>query len=871
MVLLGLLAPAAARWTRGKATKRTHEGGGIAVGRLSLSRYGPQVMSVLCLRTSLPQSNPNNRKNSASAKIDLVEEEPTPVSSVKDISTDELALLAKLEEANRLIESDAKSLNSLQSNHSRKGSDTSQVSLASGGSSGGGDAAPRRHSPTDGEENIWTLWGHIVADWENYSKKKKEFVKELVRKGIPHHFRGIVWQLLCGAHDAPVKKQFAEYIKATSACERVIRRDIARTYPEHDFFKEKDGLGQESLFNVMKAYSLHDREVGYCQGSGFIVGLLLMQQMPEEEAFAVLVALMQEYRLRDMFKPSMAELGVCMYQLEHLVADTHPELHAHFTAQGFHTSMYASSWFLTLFTTALSLPLACRIFDVFLSEGMEVIFKVALAMLHLGKEDLLSLDMEGMLKFFQKELPGRAEADPDGLMNLAYEMRINQKRMKKLEKDYTVLKMKEQEEMVELRRLRAENRLLRQRTELLEAESAELADRLVRGQVSRAEEEETTFVVQRELAALKHTHLETNHQLEIAHEELRSLSILLEENLTSKQSSLDEMSLKQKALSEKEEMLQCLQQELVKVRLHEAENDATIRDLRARIQELEEDKKTLRESRPDNSVAHLQEELIAVKLREAEANLSLKDLRQRVTELSSAWQRHLQEHRSAQPAPAADSTPKKLLFWENRGHETQRLEEDLMTTRIREMEALTEVKELRLKVMELETQVQVATNQLRRQDEGGKQLREELDEALIREKDLTTKLREQQHKYSDLESKMKDEFMMARIRDAEHAQQVAELTHKISLLELKNEEMYAEGELRNNLDDSERVKELQDKVADLKAEVMRLESWKQRWTGKDGPAIRSISVDTESELDERDLRICLQDPVNASTPSPPDM
>lgn len=59
-------------------------------------------------------------------------------------------------------------------------------------------------------------------------------------------------------------------------------------------------------------------------------------------------------------------------------------------------------------------------------------------------------------------------------MNIAYSMKINHKRMKKLEKDYTVLKMKEQEEMVELRRLRAENRLLRQRTELLEAESAEL-------------------------------------------------------------------------------------------------------------------------------------------------------------------------------------------------------------------------------------------------------------------------------------------------------------------------------------------------------------------------------------------------------------
>lgn len=102
--------------------------------------------------------------------------------------------------------------------------------------------------------------------------------------------------------------------------------------------------------------------------------------------------------MRDMFKPSMAELGLCMYQLENLVAEHLPDLNQHFQSQNFHTSMYASSWFLTLFTTALTLPLACRIMDVFLSEGMEIIFKVALAMLTLGKEELMSLDMEGMLK-----------------------------------------------------------------------------------------------------------------------------------------------------------------------------------------------------------------------------------------------------------------------------------------------------------------------------------------------------------------------------------------------------------------------------------------------------------------------------------------
>jgi len=37
--------------------------------------------------------------------------------------------------------------------------------------------------------------------------------------------------------------------------------------------------------------------------------------------------------------------------------------------------------------------------------------------------------------------------------------------------------------------------------------------------------------------------------------------------------------------------------------------------------------------------------------------------------------------------------------------------------------------------------------------------------------------------------------------------------------------MHAEGELRNNLDDSEKVRELQDKVAELKAEVCRVKKF----------------------------------------------
>lgn len=38
-------------------------------------------------------------------------------------------------------------------------------------------------------------------------------------QGIPHHFRAVVWQLLCSATDMPVKNQYSELLKMSSPCE----------------------------------------------------------------------------------------------------------------------------------------------------------------------------------------------------------------------------------------------------------------------------------------------------------------------------------------------------------------------------------------------------------------------------------------------------------------------------------------------------------------------------------------------------------------------------------------------------------------------------------------------------------------------------
>lgn len=56
----------------------------------------------------------------------------------------------------------------------------------------------------------------------------------------------------------------------------MILRDIHRTFPAHEFFKEAGGVGQDSLYKISKAYSLYDEEVGYCQGLSFLGAALLL-------------------------------------------------------------------------------------------------------------------------------------------------------------------------------------------------------------------------------------------------------------------------------------------------------------------------------------------------------------------------------------------------------------------------------------------------------------------------------------------------------------------------------------------------------------------------------------------------------------------
>ncbi|XP_026870631.2 EVI5-like protein isoform X1 [Electrophorus electricus] len=707
----------------------------------------------------------------------------------ENLSPDELELLAKLEEQNRLLEADSKSMRSMSG--SRRNSGSSLVSSSSASS-----------NLSHLEEDTWILWGRVVNEWDEWRRKKDKLLKELIRKGIPHHFRAIVWQLLGNATDMPVKNQYSELLKMSSPCEKLIRRDIARTYPEHDFFKGQDSLGQEVLFNVMKAYSLVDREVGYCQGSAFIVGLLLMQ-MPEEEAFCVFVRLMQEYRLRELFKPSMAELGLCIYQFEYLLQEQLPELNVHFRSQSFHTSMYASSWFLTLFLTFLPLPTATRIFDIFMYEGLEIIFRVGIAILQYNQTDLIQLDMEGMSQHFQKVIPHQFDSCPDKLILRAYQVKYNPKKMKKLEKEYTTIKNKEMEEQIEIKRLRTENRLLKQRIDTLEKESAALADRLIQGQVTRAQEAEENYVIKRELAVVRQQCTTASESLEKAQDTIRELQ---QHTYT-------------------EHFVNGLQTQLEQSHLQEAELLGALKEMQDKVLDLEKRSSSL----PDETnVAQLQEELKLVKLRELETLHSFRELQDTVTELNQRWQHH-----TSRGGGHWKESPKKNALNE--------LQDKLMTIRLREAQTQAELKEVKLKNLQLDSQNQIYGKMVSRHEQESASLQERLQSALSHNQSLQSQLSEMKRKQAEFDCKSKEEMMAARLREADSLAAAAELRQRIAELEIQREEGLIQGQL-NHSDSKQYITQLREQITELKNEIRQLRGQPTKFQNSGGGTYQDMCL-----------------------------
>ncbi|CCD25440.1 GTPase-activating protein GYP5 NDAI_0F01210 [Naumovozyma dairenensis CBS 421] len=243
----------------------------------------------------------------------------------------------------------------------------------------------------------WSFWNQVVNDFATVAKNQSEKLESAITEGIPSQIRGIIWQLISNSKSKEIEDIYWTLLDTESPHEANIRRDLKRTN-----FIPNDRV--ESLFNIIKVYSVYDPDVGYTQGMAFIATPLLVNTRTEAEGFGLLIGLMKNYGLRDFFLPEMPGLMLMLYQYDRLLEENSPNLHNHLIREGIRSSMYATQWFLTFFAYKFPFEFVLRCFDIVFVEGIESVLKFAVILMIKNQDKILRLKFDQLLNFLKNEL-----------------------------------------------------------------------------------------------------------------------------------------------------------------------------------------------------------------------------------------------------------------------------------------------------------------------------------------------------------------------------------------------------------------------------------------------------------------------------------
>ncbi|KAM7539233.1 hypothetical protein Aperf_G00000047636 [Anoplocephala perfoliata] len=248
---------------------------------------------------------------------------------------------------------------------------------------------------------------HVVRPkWSGVPSPTKELSP---KDGIPHSMRCQIWPRLTRAFELQQQRQansndslrighkktpltYAEVIRCSSSLSpkisRQIEKDLLRTMPNNACFSSPSAIGIPRLRRILTAVAWLYTEIGYCQGIGVIAANLLLF-MEEEMTFYMMCAVIEDILPASYFSADSL-LGVQADQsvLCQLISVFMPHLDAIIQQHDIDLPLITLGWFLTLFSGVLPMQITLRVWDLLFYEGSTVLFRIALAILKI-KEDAL--------------------------------------------------------------------------------------------------------------------------------------------------------------------------------------------------------------------------------------------------------------------------------------------------------------------------------------------------------------------------------------------------------------------------------------------------------------------------------------------------
>ncbi|SPO22937.1 uncharacterized protein UTRI_01615 [Ustilago trichophora] len=257
------------------------------------------------------------------------------------------------------------------------------------------DGAKALGSAEKAPEEDWSS-GMVGVNRMGDSKSGKEDWREflaLCQTGIPLCYRARIWAECSGANDIAEPGRYQELLfdhqGETNECLTQIDLDVHRTMPTNIYFGG-DGQGVPKLRRLLVAFSWYNPSTGYCQGMNNLAATLLLTHATEEEAFWVLVCLIEKILPSEYYTSHLLVSQADQRVLIELVSEHMPRLHAHISELGVDLPAITFAWFLSLYTDCLPVETLFRVWDVMFVEGMVILFRVAMSILKLYEAELLA-------------------------------------------------------------------------------------------------------------------------------------------------------------------------------------------------------------------------------------------------------------------------------------------------------------------------------------------------------------------------------------------------------------------------------------------------------------------------------------------------
>ncbi|XP_054629162.1 TBC1 domain family member 10A-like [Dunckerocampus dactyliophorus] len=226
-------------------------------------------------------------------------------------------------------------------------------------------------------------WLDMLNHWDKWMIKRHNKVRLRCQKGVPPSLRGRAWLYLSGGKGKKEQNQgkFQELDSQPGdpKWQDVIEKDLHRQFPFHEMFVSRGGHGQKDLFRVLKAYTLYRPEEGYCQAQAPIAAVLLMH-MPAEDAFWGLVQICEKY-LPGYYSPGLEAIQLDGEILFALLRRVSPLAYRHLEKHKIDPILYMTEWFMCAFSRTLPWSSVLRVWDMFLCDGVKIIFRVGLVLL----------------------------------------------------------------------------------------------------------------------------------------------------------------------------------------------------------------------------------------------------------------------------------------------------------------------------------------------------------------------------------------------------------------------------------------------------------------------------------------------------------